>query len=382
VTVWLVMAARRAGRWIDYLGAGAALGLGWWVYGTSQAVFPVVGLFALYAAATSPRTLRVDGLKIVAAALVLVAVSLPAIRWFVAHGRLVPNYRTGYETVERPSLTDTAAMKKALTYAAQGFFTQAQETQFSRDGGALIFPERGLVAAGLVLAFAWLGRRSRRDAAVFALIALPVTLLPGLLGPDLTFRRYSLTLTILEILAGFAYLAWDDAARGAGWTRRARGAVATVVALVGIPVGTRAYVKETWCDTDESCAAPTVMATTVRRELGRSFVVVAVPDLIDQDLFVRFAGRDRLRRLEAEGKRPEEFFTLVPCLDLPARLEALPKDRPTLVLVEASLPGSLERCETVDPVAAVERLAGPGTGVEIRNARGRHVYTSWTIAPR
>src|SRR5262249_21231452 len=94
---WLLQEALEGGKLRHYVGAAVAIGLAWFVYSPNQAGLLLAALFALYKVAARPSLFRRDTWKPAVAVAVLLLVSSAPLRGIVETGRVVPNFRTGYD---------------------------------------------------------------------------------------------------------------------------------------------------------------------------------------------------------------------------------------------------------------------------------------------
>jgi hypothetical protein len=175
------------------------------VYSPNQAGLLVLALFALYKVASRPSILRRDTWRPAVALAVLLFLSSSPIRSFVQNGRVYPNFRTGYDG-ERPTF-EAERVRTMTAMAGRQLFVSADDPWFSKPGGGLAFPEAALFLPGALLALGGLFLKRRRDLAVVILLGLPISVIPGVLAPDPSFRRFFLTATVIR----------DG---GGSWTRR------------------------------------------------------------------------------------------------------------------------------------------------------------------
>ena len=323
LALWLLAEALDGGRLFHYVCAALALGLGWVVYSPNQAGLLVLALFALYKVASRPSILRRDTWRPAVAFAVLLFLSSTPIRSFVQNGRVYPNFRTGYDG-ERPVLG--AERVRTMTAMAAGqLFVSADDPWFGKPGGGLGFVEEALFLPGVLLALGGLFLKRRRDLAVLVVLGLPISLVPGILAPDPSFRRFFLTATIILLMAAAVLDEGAGAARGAGITPRVLGGIAALAGLLCAALNAYAYFRVVHVDTEESCRFPFVMTNLARPLLGKEFVFVVVPDPGEETspvLQVRRARRARTAEREGAGGRRAVRARHVPECLLPSRRAA------------------------------------------------------------
>ena len=277
VTLSTYVAALRWGRVRDYLACGVALGFSFYVY-PANIVLPALVLPHLLGVAALKRGfLRRDGKK---ALLLLVAFGViwwGALADQLRSGLLLPSVRTGYETTGSLPLTDVGRQADGVRSALRQLFVEADEPWFARPGGGVGAPETALILLGLgVVVGSLLDGRSRTGAALL-LLGLPICMVPGILAPDPSFRRFLPALTLALAVAALglsrvsAYLGRLGVSPGARAT--ALGVVLAGLALVNI----RAYHELVYVNAEDSSRTETDLALFARATLGRAYLVIVIP---------------------------------------------------------------------------------------------------------
>ena len=380
LVVWLLASAYRRGRWRDYLALAGTLALGWYVYSVNHAVPLLVALFGLYKLVTTPSLLRRDGWKMAAAAAVFAAVGFAPLRAFVESGRLAPNFRTGYDA-HRIDLSDASRLRTMLAGAGTQLFREVGDPWFGKPGGGLGQLEAALFVPAAVLALAGLRSRRTRDAAVLVLLALPVSLLPGVLSPEVTFRRFFLTATVILLMGSCVLVRWAKEARAAGLGRRALTALVLGAVTLQLAAGVGTYFREVRVENEESCRFAGETAKIARDTAGSEFLLVVVPEPAEEFAdYLRFAARDALRRDGGDGSR---LWEVASCASLFSRLEGLPQiGGKTRILVDDHLLREPARwCDGRDPEGEISRRFPGREKTAVTSPRGDVVLGSWRLEP-
>jgi len=303
----LFLEARATGSLVSMALGGALLATAWLVYASNQ-VTPLVFLLAvLLGALLETGPFRKEAWKWGVAAAVFVLLSAAPVAAFVRDGHLLPNLRMGYES-ERPALWDSGKRLRILEGIGRELFVDGSDPWFNEHGGSFGLLEASLLVPGLLLAFASLRRGPFRDVSRFVVVAIPVTILPGLFAPDVSFRRLFLLATVVLLLAAVVLSRIVDGLFASGvppGAIRLAGAAAGALLFV---LSAHVYFDRVHVESEENSRLQTGVASLVRRTLGETgAVVVLFPGQRreEYDDFIRFAAYEELRRIR-EGRTGDE----------------------------------------------------------------------------
>lgn len=319
VTLSAYVAALRWGRVRDYLVCGAALGFSFYVYPANIAIPAVVLPHLLGVMALWRGFVRRDGKKALLLLAAFVAVSWGAVADQLKGGLLAPSIRTGYEFTGLLPLNDVDRNVAGARNALRQLFVEADDAWFGRPGGGVGAPETALILLGLgVVVGSLLDARSRTGAALL-LLGLPLCMVPGILAPDPSFRRF---LPALTIALAFAALGLSRVSAKLGRLGISLGARATAIGafLTGLAlVNVHAYHEVVYVDAEDGSRYETDLALFVRATLGRAYVVIVAPSASEpnDDRWLRIGAGERLATL---GGPPERWFRIVPAPNVEAAL--------------------------------------------------------------
>jgi hypothetical protein len=314
LAVALYAAAFRRGRTLDWILAGGALGLSWFVYASNQILPAIVGLHLLLMLVFRRGFFRSSWWKVLLFSAVFASLSFSTLAMIARDGILKPNTRTGYQEQEVIPAGQFERNVQMTRETVSQLFVKVTDPWFAKPGGGLSLTEATLLLPGILLCLAGLFVPELRWPSALVLIGLPLSLLPGILGPDPTFRRVFLTATLASLLAAVVLLRAADALRALGIppavVKGAGAALAVVLALVNAHVyfNVASYAEE---DTNRYYTA---MAGEVRKVLGKEFVYVYMPSALppdDHHRYIRLAAYERLAELWAKGSRAEDLYAVV-----------------------------------------------------------------------
>lgn len=382
LSLYLVFGAPHTGRWRDYLLAGLALGAAFYIYAPSQALVGALLAFGLYVFATHRHELRRDVLKLAAGLAVFAATSGPAVKHFVDRGRTLP-VRTTYLENHDVAWFDANRFSDMAKREWRELFVAATDPWFTKPGGGLGATEAAASLGGIVLLVWGLRRRESRDLGVLLLVALPVTMLPGVLAHDESFRRLILAATLLLLVASLVVDRVLEALHGIGLSRRLLAAGVAVAGLLYASVNAYAYFELSHLPESESHRYHQAMGRYVAGALEKEYVVIAIGSedcLPDHYSYLKLFAYSQLREARAHGHAPEALFQVVAPGRLAAAIDiAKARGTPATVLADPVLvmrpTASIEVKETIK-----SRL--PGAFVELRHeSSGPPFLAVWKIAP-
>lgn len=371
--------ARTTGSVVSMIGGGAILASGWLIYASNQVTPLIVFLLVVVSALLEPERFRRDAGKWALGAAVFALLSWAPLAAFARQGSFLPNLRTGYGA-EGPALWDAGKRMALLGGIARELFVQGTDPWFSRPGGSLGLVPAVLLVPGLLLCATSLRRGAYREASRIVLVSLPLTLLPGLFAPDVSFRRLFLLAVIVLFLAAVVLTRIVD-----GLVRRGlpapvlRGAGAGVAALLFV-LTTHLYFQNVHAEAEENSRLQEAVAARVRHSLGEVYVVIALfpgqsPD--EYEAFIRLAAYEDLKRLRAAGLEPPALWGFWSCT-APGTGPSFPADnRRHCLLVPQELVTESVRC---GGLRVAEQIPGwlPGAiGEMTRGRRGDALFTTW-----
>lgn len=294
-TVYFVLGTVRRGRWRDFLGLGAALGLSWYLYSPNQTLPLIVAAVVVTALVENRSFLNGRGVRTFLAAVCFVVVSYPAVSVFVQHGRMLP-VRSGYQdNVDSRFLSPERLSRMTRDELAQSF-VRAEDPWFSKPGGGLSLVSCALLLPGLAWCATRMRGRQARVEAVLFLVGLPAAFLPAVLAPDASFRRlllFALLALMLTSLVLDRVIEWFLAAA------RPRVLAVSALALLaagGVATSAHAYFDLTHVSETESHRYHQELARFVNARLGSRYMTIVARDL-DVDDVNRYIGLAAYRTL-------------------------------------------------------------------------------------
>jgi hypothetical protein len=378
VVVVLIDALRHE-RWRDFLVGGAILGLCWYLYAATQVLVVIAGLAVLGTIAVNPSSLRRNAPRMAVALALFALVSYPTVLSFIDQARPLP-VRSNYEDGQGLGFLSPERIKNMAGEEFRELFTQVDDPWFSKPGGGLGVTEVALLLPGLALCLA-VRRGKRLGEALLLLAVLPITLLPGVLAPDPSFRRLPLAAATILFLA--ALVLWDlvGRLRAAGVPR---GALVTGVALFAAgyaAVNTHIYFDLSHLDESESHQNDKEMTRVVAGALGARQVTIVVGDTADvgdQQSYLTLAAYDKLAALDAQGFRPERLYRIVTATEARAAMENLRTSKGSgLVFAKQTLIS--EPPERLDLPAMIAELFPAARPAVTRGPDGSGLFTTWAI---
>jgi hypothetical protein len=373
-------AAVRSGRLRDYVLTAGFLGLSWFVYPPNLVVPIVVGFHLVFLLASDRAYLRRDGWKVATFALLFGLISYAPVSRMLHEGLLMPGARTGYQGTRAIPLTDADRNWRMLVSAGKQLFVRVGDPWFGKPGGGASLTETALFLPGILLCAGGLFVRSRRWSSSLVLLALPLSVVPGLLAPEESFRRLLLTATLALLLASLVLSRVLDALAQLGLSKRSRLFAFGLFAVAIGAVNAHVYFERVNVDSEEGAIYLTQMSTCVKTSLGREFVYVYTLPGTDSAYchrYIRLAAYEPLRELSKRGLKREDLYEIVSGADL---LAALKKPRRIQggfrILAEESL--LTKQADSLD-VRGTVLQAFPQTVEESIGPAGKHVVRSWRI---
>jgi len=319
VTLSAYVAALRWGRAFDYVVCGAALGLSFYVYPANIAIPVTVLPHLLGVMALRRGFVRRDGKKALLLVAAFAAVSWGAIAAQLESGLLAPSIRTGYEWTGSLPLNDVARHVAGARDALRQLFVEADDAWFGRPGGGVGAPETALFLLGLGAVVGSLFDARSRAGAALLLLGLPICMVPGILAPDPSFRRFLPALTIALAVAALGLSRVSAQLGSLGVSLGAR-ATAIGVLLTGLAlVNVHAYHEVVYVDAEDGSRYETDLALFVRATLGRAYIVIVAPSTSEpnDDRWLQIGAGERLATL---GGPLERWLRIVPAPDVEAAL--------------------------------------------------------------
>jgi hypothetical protein len=373
-------AAVRDGRLRDYLVSAGFLGLSWFVYPPNLVVPIVVGLHLAFLLAFDRAFLRRDAWKVGAFALLFGLISYAPVSRMLHEGLLKPGARTGYQGTQTIPLADADRSLRMLVAAGRQLFVQVEDPWFGKPGGGLSLTEAALFLPGVLLCAGGLFVRSRRWSSSLVLLALPLSVVPGVLAPQESFRRLLLTATIALLLASLVLSRSVDALGQLGFSKRSRLFVLALLAAAVGAVNARIYFERVNVDTEEGSISLTEMSKCVKASLGREFVYVYTPPgtaSVSGHRYIRLAAYEPLQELSKRGLKREDLYEIVSGADIlttlknPRRIQGGFRILAAESVLTKQADGVGLRSAVLEAFPqAVEESIGPA---------GRHVVRSWRI---
>ena len=149
---------------------------------------------------------------------------------------------------------------------------------------------------------------------MFLLSGLPLSLLPGILCPDPSFRRVYLTAILALLLAALVLIRGLDGLRALGVSPAALNGAGVALAVVLAAVNTHVYFDVVQVPAEDGCRADTAAARELRNVVGTEFVYLYVPAATAADelhRYVRLEAYEKLARLSTEGRSPADLYEVV-----------------------------------------------------------------------
>jgi hypothetical protein len=380
LTLAFYVAAVRDGRLSDYLLTAAFLGLSWFIYASNILLPIVVGIHLALLLALRPGLLHRDGWKICAVALLFGLMSYAPFSRMVRQGLLMPSVRTGYQDTGRIPLADTGRNWRMAVAESEQLFVHVTDPWFAKPGGGLNLTETACLLPGVLLCVGGLLVPSRRVTSSLILIALAFSTLPGILAPDVSYRRLFLTATMALLLASLVLSRSLDAMRELGFSRRFRWVGFALFAAALTAVNTHIQFDRARALEEEGAIYLTEVGKSVGASLGHEFVYVyAAPGTPPRDYhrYVRLAAYEPLQEFVRRGVRREELYEIVfgkdvlQVLQAPRRIEG----RFRVLAEESLVSGSAKEFDLRRAI----REAFPQAEEERLGPAGRKDLTSWRI---
>lgn len=370
--------ARTTGSILSMIGGGAFLATGWLVYASNQVTPLIVFFLIVVSALLDPERLRRDAGKWAAGAAVFVLISWAPLAAFARHGSFLPNLRTGYRS-EGPALWDADRRIVLLGGIARELFVQGSDPWFARPGGSIGILEAVLLGPGLLLSLASFRRGAYSEASRIVLISLPLTLLPGVLAPDVSFRRLFLLAVIVLFLAAVVLTRLVDGLVRSGLPVPVLKGAGVGAAVLLFVLTTHLYFQKVHVEAEENSRLQEAVATHVRRSLEDDDVLITLflgqsPD--EYEAFIRLATYEDLKGLRAAGLKPPASWGFWSCAS--PTVPSFPEDsRRHCLLVPQELVTEPDRCGSL---RLTEQISGwlPGAiGKMTRGRRGDALFTTW-----
>ncbi|MGE5346976.1 MAG: ArnT family glycosyltransferase, partial [Acidithiobacillales bacterium] len=371
--------ARTSCSLLSMVGGGALLATGWLIYASNQVTPLIVFLLVLVSAVLEPARFRRDAWRWAAGVAAFVLLSWAPLATFAHSGSFLPNLRTGYAS-EGAALWDAGKRMGILGGTARELFVQGTDPWFSRPGGSLGFLEAALLVPGLFLSIASCRRGAYSEGSRIVLVSLPLTLLPGLFAPDVSFRRLFLLAVIVLFLASLVLTRIVDGLLGNGFPSPLLKGCGAVAAALLVVLAAHIYFERVRAEAEEGSRLQEAVAERVRRSLGESDVCIALfpgqtPD--DYNAFIRFVGYEDLERLQAEGLRPSESWGFWSCSN-PGTGPSFPHDgKARCLLVPQELVSEPQRCSGLRIPDQIREWLPGATMETTAGRRGDLLFTTW-----
>lgn len=371
--------ARATGSLASMALGAAFLATGWLVYASNQVTPFVIFVLVVVSALFEPDRFRRDAWKWGAAAAIFVLLSWAPVAAFVHEGHLLPNLRMGYQS-ERGALWNVDKRVRLLAGIGRELFVDGSDPWFNQHGGSLGLLEASLLVPGLLLALAALRRGPYRDASRIVVVSLPLTILPGLFAPDVSFRRLFLFAVIVLFLAALVLSRIVDGLLRSGVPSGVlRGAGAAAAALLFV-LSAHVYFRRVHVESEENSRLQEGVASRVRRTLGEADVVIALfpnqrPD--EYDAFIRFAAYEDLRKLRAAGLERRARWGFWSCSE-PGTSPSFPDDaKERCLIVPQVLVVDPNRCSGVRIPDRVREWLPGATKEATASRHGDVIFTTW-----
>lgn len=314
LAIALYAAAIRRGRTLDWILAGGALGLSWFVYASNQILPVIVGLHLLLMLVFRRGFFRSAWWKVLLFSAVFAALSYSTLATIAQDGILKPNLRTGYRGGQAIPFENFDRNTQMTRETLRELFMEVDDAWFIKPGGGLSLTEEALFVPGILLCLAGLFVRELRWPSALLLAGLPLSLLPGILGPDPAFRRVFPTAILALLLAAVVLIRAGDGLLALGVSPAVGKAVGATLAVVLALLNAHIYFDVVHVDTEDSCRYYTTMAREVRKVLGTEFVYVYVPSAVppdDHHGYIRLEAYEKLESLSAKGRSQEGLYEVV-----------------------------------------------------------------------
>jgi hypothetical protein len=237
-----------------------------------------------------------------------------------------------------------------------------------------------LLVPGLLLCAVSLRRGAYREASRIVLVALPLTLLPGLFAPDVSFRRLFLLAVIVLFLAAVVLTRIVDGVVRGGLPSRALAGAGAGAAVLLFVLATHLYFQKVHAEAEENSRLQEAVAARVRHSLGEAYVVIALfpgqsPD--EYEAFIRFAAYEDLKRLRAGGFESPNLWGFWSCM-APGTGPSFPADsRRHCLLVPQELVSEPDRCGGLRIAEQVPGWLPDATREMTKGRRGDALFTTW-----
>jgi len=305
-------AAIRTGRLAYYALAAVALGFSWYVYAPNQVLPLALALHLGAMLALRRGFFRRDWWKLGVFALLFLAVAGGPIMALVRGHRL---NTVGYQGVAIP-FRDVSRHGRMLVAAGRQFFVEVNDPWFGKPGGGLSLTEATLLLPGLLLYAGGLLRPTRRWTSALLLVLVPISLIPGVLALDESFRRFYPTATLALFIAATVLSRSIEAVRRIGLPPRAMAGAGLTFLIALTAVNTDIYFNKSRIGAEEGSIFLSEMAKCVKESFGKEFVYVCGPpgpayERDDYYYSIRFATYHEQRELERQGGGTEDRFRVI-----------------------------------------------------------------------
>ena len=377
LAIALYAAAIRRGRTVDWLLAGAAVGVSWFVYASNQVLPAIVGIHLLLMFGFRRGFFRRSWWKVLLFSAVVAGLGSPVLATIARDRALKPNIRTGYLSGKPIPLGDLERNGTMARTTLRELFQDVDDPWFVKPDGGLSATEKALFVPGILLCVAGLFVREARWASAFVLCALPLSLLPGILGPDPSFRRVYLTAILALLIAAVVLVRAFDGLRRLVASPGLPAATAATLAVVLALTNAHVYFDVAQVFAEDSCRYYTALARAFRARLGTEFLYVYTPSaytLEDTHRYIRLEAYETLDRLSKEGRGAADLYEIVVGRRV---LDVLAAPRRTSggvrILAEAALVNDhsggfdlKEAIRTAYPGAREEEILGPDRAPLVR----------------
>ncbi len=314
LAITLYAAAIRRGRTLDWILAGGVLGLSWFVYASNQILPVIVGLHLLLMLMFRRGFFRRVWWRVLLFSAVFTALSFSTLATIAHDGILKPNLHTGYQAGPAIPFERFERNAQMTRETLRELFVKVDDAWFIKPGGGLSLTEETLLVPGILLCLAGLFVQELRWSSALILVGLPLSLLPGILGPDPAFRRVFPAAILTLLVAAFALVRAGDGLRALGVAPAVANAAGATLAVVLVLLNAHIYFDVVHVDTEDSCRYYTTMAREMRKILGAEFVYVYVPSTVSPDDhhgYIRLEAYEKLESLTARGKSQEDLYEVV-----------------------------------------------------------------------
>ncbi|MDD5563725.1 MAG: glycosyltransferase family 39 protein [Thermoanaerobaculaceae bacterium] len=325
-TFYFLLGTIRRGRWRDFLGLGAALGLSWYLYSPNQTLPLIAAAVVLVALQAGRGWLAGKTTRALIAAACFLVVSVPAVGDFVHRGRALP-VRSSYEDDVSSAFLSPTRLARMATSELQQLFVRADDPWFGKPGGGLSLVAAALLLPGLAWCASRLGRREDRPTAALFLVGLPVAALPAVLAPDPSFRRLILFVLLALLLSALVLDRVLGRLLAEVKPRAIVVGAAALLGVVGVATSAHAYFDLTHAYETESHRYHEEMARFVGARLGSRYVTVVAAhdwDVDDVNRYLAIAAYDTLSGLAKRGVATKTVYRVVKAGELAAAMASPP----------------------------------------------------------